>query len=65
MVDKVGGWVFVSSAAGWEWRRMDPHTGEELKRGGPFRSLIACMTDATANGYLAPGHNEPASPKRR
>ena len=29
-----------------------------------FASLLECMNDAKQHGYLPPGHNEPASPRR-
>jgi len=67
MTDKLGRWVFLhAGAGGWEWRRLHEESGIDVQRSERvFRSLLECIRDATAHGYLAPGHDEPATPRRR
>jgi hypothetical protein len=46
-------WVFLHiGGRGWEWRRLDVMTGDELERSPrPFTTLLACVRDARAHGY--------------
>ena len=65
MADKLGNWVFLNTGGRWEWRRLDPNGSADLQRSARvFASLIECMNDAKQNGYLPPGHNETATPRR-
>jgi len=67
MTDKLGRWVFLhAGSGGWEWQRINEESGTDIQRSERvFRSLLECIRDATEHGYLAPGHNEPATPRRR
>jgi hypothetical protein len=65
MADKLGNWVFLNTSGRWEWRRLDPNGSADLARSaGVFSSLMECMNDARKHGYLPPGYNEPATPRR-
>jgi hypothetical protein len=46
-------WLFLNMGGrGWEWRRLDVMTGDELERSTqPFSTLIACVRDAKTHGY--------------